>query len=246
MNKTNLLAFLLLIPLPALPQTIVNLADFDAYRPLAPGSIAVAFGDFAAASPAVAGSGSLPTFLGGLEVRVAGVAAPIFAVTKSQVNFLVPFNVTVDRYAAQVPVEFRIKDAPAGSASMFLRDVSPGILVNAGALRPAVALNEDGSLNAQANPARPGEILTLNLVGQGTAQTSSNGGLLLQTVKRPIVFFRTWRGETLFSGPSVDQPGLWQVKVRLPQNANLQPGATPIVVLFDGLASNTATVWIIR
>jgi uncharacterized protein (TIGR03437 family) len=183
--------------------------------------------------------------LGGLEVRVAGIPAPIFAVTRSQVNFLVPLNVTADRYTAQVLIEFRINDAPAGSAAMLLRDVSPGILVDAAStLRPAAALNEDGSLNAQANPARAGDALTLYLVGQGTAQTSADGGLPPQTVKRPIVFFRTWQGETLFSGPSVDQPGVWQVRVRLPQNANLQPCATPIVVLFDGLASNTATVWI--
>src|ERR1700737_4921957 len=97
----------------------------------------------------------LPILLGGVEVRVSGVPAPIYAVTKSQVNFVVPPEVAAGRYIGEVPVEFRIKGQPAGSTRMLLRDLSRAILVNdaADAFRPSVAFNQDGSLNAQSNPA---------------------------------------------------------------------------------------------
>ncbi|MEX2299421.1 MAG: hypothetical protein WD733_00720 [Bryobacterales bacterium] len=125
-------------------------------------------------------------------------------------------------------------------------NVSPAILAldAASPLRPAAALNQDGTLNEETNPAQPSQVLTLYLTGQGTELTPPGGGLPPETAKRPVVFFRTWPGETLFSGPLDHPPGLWQINVRVPGNEDLLPGATPIVVLFDGLASNTAVVWV--
>ena len=248
MSKANVISSLLLFTLPAMAQLIVNPADFAAFRPLAPGSPAVVFGNFSAASPGVAVSLPLPTSLGGLEVRVDGIAAPLYAVTASQVNFMVPTRVAAGRYTTTVNVQFLIKGEPAGFATILLRDTSPAILLkDAGAaLRPSVASNQDESLNSQSHPARPGEVLTLYMIGEGTQLASSSPNMSPETVKRPVVFFGTWAGETIFSGPSLTQPGLWQVKVRLPQNANLPPGAIPLIVLFDGLTSNTATVWVTR
>lgn len=210
---------------------------------MAPGSLAAAFGDFSAATPATADTLPLPTTLGGLQVIVGGMPAGLYAVTTTQVNFQVPIELPAGRYTEQAPVEFRIQGEPAGTASLFLRDASPAILVlnPADALRPAAALNPDGSLNSEANPAAPGQVLTLYLTGQGTNLSPANPP---ETVKRPAVFFRTWPGETLFSGPIAHLPGLWQINVRIPENAELQPGPTPILVLFDGLASNIAAVWI--
>jgi uncharacterized protein (TIGR03437 family) len=129
---------------------------------------------------------------------------------------------------------------------MLLRDVSPAILAldAASPLRPAAALNQDGKLNEESNPAQPSQVLTLYLTGQGTELALPGGALAPETVKRPVVFFRTWPGETLFSGPLEHLPGLWQINVRVPESEDLLPGATPVVVLFDGLASTTAVVWV--
>jgi uncharacterized protein (TIGR03437 family) len=241
-----LLAVALLGPVAAPAQVVVNPAAFEVARPLAPGSLAAAFGDFSRAAPATAESLPLPTMLGGLEVFVGGLPAGIYAVTPTQVNFMAPLELPAGRYPEHALVEFRIAGQPPQTGAMLLRDASPAILLldAADALRPAAALNQDGSLNTETAPAAPGDVLVLYLTGQGKDLAVPRPGLPPETVKQPRVFFRTWPGETRFSGLVEHLPGLWQINVQAPPNAELPPGATPIVVLFDGVASNTAVIWV--
>jgi len=227
-------------------QVIVNAGAFEESRPVAPNSL-VAFGEFAEATPATANTLPLPVLLGGVEVLVGGEPAGIYSVSKTQVNFVIPAAVPALRYAKRFPVVIRTNGgSPAVTAYALIQDVSPAILVrDAGdALRPAAAFNADLSQNGAAKPARSGELITLFLTGDGGRGSQMNGGAVPEIPKPPTVYFHSWPGETILSSPAPGQPGLWLVKVRVPQMTNHSSGATPITVLFDGVNSNTATVWV--
>src|SRR5688572_27756071 len=77
---------------PAFAQSsvaIVNGASFKADFPVSPGSWASAFGDFASVGISTEtqnGVLPIPTTLGGVQVLVSGVAAPLNYVGPSQIN----------------------------------------------------------------------------------------------------------------------------------------------------------------
>ena len=186
-------------------QVIVNAGAFEESRPLAPNSLAVAFGEFAGATPATANTLPLPVLLGGVEVLVAGAPAGIYSVSRTQVNFVIPAGVAATRYARQVPVVIRINGSTlATPANALVQDVSPAILVrDAGrALRPATASNADLSQNGEARPARAGEVITLYLTGDGGRVTQTNSGVVPDMPKPPTVYFYSSAGETIVSTPA--------------------------------------------
>jgi uncharacterized protein (TIGR03437 family) len=63
-------------------------------------------------------------------------------------------------------------------------------------------------------------------------------------VKTPLVHFRTWKAETVFSGLLTGIAGLWAVDVKVPEVDGLEDGATPVTVTLEGRTSNTASVWV--
>src|SRR5579862_7441589 len=74
---------------------IANVSDADGGYRVAPGSIAVAYGQTLASATAQASSTTLPATLGGVTVTVqdsAGVARPagLFYVSPSQIDYLIP------------------------------------------------------------------------------------------------------------------------------------------------------------
>ena len=71
-------------------RAVINAATLRPDAPVAPGSLATLFADLGSAVSADAASIPLPAKLGGMEVLVDGVAAPLLAVRPGQVNFQVP------------------------------------------------------------------------------------------------------------------------------------------------------------
>ena len=226
--------------------TVVSGASFEELRPLAPGSIATAFGAFDGATPATAGGQMLPTQLGGVDVTVDGLPAALYAVTTTQVNFQVPLGVRAGIDKRTATAEFRVGGVLVGRGGVLLRDVSPALFTRDAndPLRPAVALNRDGSVNSADNAAQLGEVLELFSTGQGAKLISPLEIFPPRTSVEPLVFFRTWKGETLAAELPV--PGLWRIRVRVPEVEQLDDGPTPIVVAIDGVSSNTVSVWIGR
>ena len=96
---------------------------------LVPGGIASLFGENLAAAPLQAGALPLPTKLGGTTVTVNGIAAPLFYVSPSQINFQVPASIAVPSYGAYSQASI-IVTTPAGSSAAATADVyvyNPGI-----------------------------------------------------------------------------------------------------------------------
>ncbi|HYP08196.1 MAG TPA: hypothetical protein VER03_18325, partial [Bryobacteraceae bacterium] len=150
------------------------------------------------------------------------------------------------QYPRRVSVQIRIKGIPiVAPLTTLIKNISPTVLLrDAGdTLRPAAAVNEDGSVNSEATPAKQGEAITLYLTGYG--QTRMSSSIVGQEAEvRPLVYFSVWASETLVSSPADRQHSVWRTVVRVPRMTNASSGATPIVVLLDGVQSNTATIWL--
>jgi uncharacterized protein (TIGR03437 family) len=111
-----------------------------------------------------------PTTLRGVRVLVNGVPAPIIALANNngaqQINIQVPFETPAPSTSIVVTIENN------GTSKTFpgvetLR-VQPGIFrLQQGAIGVAAALHLDSSIVTAANPAHPGEIISLFLTGLG-------------------------------------------------------------------------------
>jgi len=134
-------------PTPNLPpeiNSIAHAATFDR-GPLAPGTIATAFGNRLKGDK--------------VDLQVFGIPARIFFANDTQINFEVPASLPATGIVnAFVTVDTR--NSPARPIT--LAAASPGIFPNA-------ILNQDNSVNTAANPATAGSIIQIFLTGLPTA-----------------------------------------------------------------------------
>ncbi|MGH9846784.1 MAG: hypothetical protein ACREEM_49425, partial [Blastocatellia bacterium] len=104
---------------------------------LAPGEVAVLFGSAMASGTAMAPTQPLPTTLANVQVRVNGVAAPLFFVSPSQINFQVPRVTTATTAVPSLQ-----------SATALVEVVNNGQLIRAGAFQTAPAVPAIFTINA--------------------------------------------------------------------------------------------------
>jgi len=154
------------------PGGVVNAATLanNPYDPadnfLPSGTIATIFGSNLAASTQTANTVPLPTQLAGTSVFVFGVAAPLFYVSTTQINFQVPFG---SAHAPSVTVS-----TGAGTSDPYPLggEAAPGLFTqDASGCGPAAALNvgTDGtlSLNSAQNSVSPGQFIAAYGTGLG-------------------------------------------------------------------------------
>jgi hypothetical protein len=114
---------------------VVNTASLG--TPISPGEWASVLGNFSGIAPEAAASLPYPTSLGGVQVQVNGVAAPLLAVSPSQIVFQVPSATAVG--SAQIAVGVPGQDVAAGTVPVV--GSSPGIFVT-----NLVSLNRPGAV----------------------------------------------------------------------------------------------------
>ncbi|MBK5294682.1 MAG: hypothetical protein JJE04_23750 [Acidobacteriia bacterium] len=210
-------------PPPALAMDLVvmNAASFRS-GPVAPGQIISIFG--AGIGPAQAAhaklnaAGVLNSSLAGVQVRFDGVPAPLLFVQQEQVNAQVPYGVAV---RMQTVVEVLYDGQLRGRLTVPVAPAAPALFTLQHGVGPAVAVNEDGSLNGAANPALRGSLVTLYATGEGqTAPGGVDGMPAKVPLPRPLLPARVWVGsreaDVLYAGPAPGFVGLTQINLRLP------------------------------
>jgi uncharacterized protein (TIGR03437 family) len=105
--------------------------------------------------------------------------------------------------------------------TLAVANAAPGLFALGGGTGQAVATNQDGTVNSQANPARAGSVVTLYATGAG--QNNSLG-----------VIVGTRAGTLQFSGDAPGLIGLTQINVQLPPDAT---GVQPVVLLAGNVPS---------
>jgi uncharacterized protein (TIGR03437 family) len=202
--------------------SIVNSATYIADA-LAPGTIGTIFGNDLSYNTAVGlenvQNSVMPVTLGGVRVFVAGVAAPLYYVSPTQINFLIPGNLR--------PGEIDLFLAREGTAGphvkITLHDAGPGLFQWDPGMIASVH-GEGGPITSE-NPAHGGE--TVVLYGTGFGKTDPDvtsaqinlapAEIVLRGELRVLVDgIAVEPAKVLYAGATPGFPGLYQVNVRLP------------------------------
>jgi uncharacterized protein (TIGR03437 family) len=253
MRMSLIVLVLALIQPPLFAQSsvaVVNAASFEPNFPVAPGCWASAFADFAAAgvSNTFADSVPFPTMLGGVQVFVNDVAAPMNFVGEGQLNFLVPQSTAEG--SATIRIEVSGMTTHQGTANVWA--ISPGLIsINPGdATKPGAVLNQDFSVNSQANPAQRGEVIQIYGVGADFSELPATDGAeaptdrLINTSTTPTVYVSVLESAVQFSGLAPGLVNAWQLNVIVPENGSIVSGQVPVVAEIAGLKTNIVSVWV--
>jgi uncharacterized protein (TIGR03437 family) len=252
------------------PLTTVNAANLipSDRLALAPGVFATIFaasgGNFGTGT---ATAGALPNpipypkVLGDIQVLVNGTQAPLYFVSPTQINFVVPMNAPTGGNAEIQVLKVSTGQLFAISGVIPMNSVSPGIfeISGTGTARQAAVINGDGvTINSATSPAKRGDVISIYATGQGfLANAPADGDIprngLVQTTSTPRVLIGDFtdnialtpndppdRSFVKFSGLSPSIPGIWQINVQIP--FGVAPGQQPLLIQANSVASINAAV----
>jgi uncharacterized protein (TIGR03437 family) len=177
-----------------------------------------------------------PTSLGGVQVMIDGVAAPIYCVG-SQITFIVPYAAGASPIATIQVVNGTVS---SNLVTAYVYKTSPGVFtVPAGGLGFAAAQHAGYALITPANPALPGETIVVYLSGLGNvfavngvaavdgAATGAKGDTVVSNISVDVAGF----GSTsiAYAGLTPTTAGLYQINFQVPTNAPAGNDALAIV-----------------
>lgn len=222
---------------------IVNAASLKS-GPVAPGSIATAFGTFSISSASAPGT-PLPTSLAGLSIQFGSVfTAPLFSVSANQVNFQVPWGVYIG-----LPISAMLNSQLGPDQAIGIAEVAPGIFsTNGQGTGQGAILDAAYVLVDAANPATAGaSIVQIYCTGLGpvTHQPADGAAALSNPLSTalypPTVSIGGATATVLFSGLTPGAVGLDQVNALVPAGSS-KGAAVPVVISIYGAASNIVTM----
>ena len=202
------------------PLGVVNAASSaPAGNPISPGEFVTLYGTALAKSSQTAAP-PYPALLNGVSVSINGKPAPLYFVSASQINVLVPFATTGP--AATIVVQNG--GVNSNTVTVPVAATSPGVytLDQSGSGGGAI-LHADYSLVNAANPAIGGETVLIYLTGLGTVTPGLTDGTagtittLYRTDADVVVYVGGEQATVLFKGLAPGYPGLYQLNVTLPQ-----------------------------
>ena len=147
------------------------------------------------------------------------VRAQSGSISAGTVEILAPLQIGG---AGGVQVQISNENTQIAQIAAVMVPAAPGIFSGAGG--QAIAVNQDGTLNSETNPAARGSVLVLYGTGQGI-----NGLPVSVTVGG-------YAAGVLYSGPVSTFPGLWQLNVRMPAGY-VAPGTMAVIVNVGGASS---------
>lgn len=209
---------------------IVNSAS-DTPDALAPNAIATVFGTGLSYTTQSAffvmpASGMLPTELASVRVYVGEMAAPLYYVSPTQINFLVPTELRPGDMDF-----FTTHDGLAGPhVTVTLHDAAPGLYPwGAGMI---ASTHADGSVITNDHPAHPGETVVVYGTGLGRTHPELQTGLISMVAAQILLLSELSvqvAGTALdnqsiqYAGITPGIPGLYQVNLVLPKELAPDP-----------------------
>ncbi len=223
---------------------IVNAATYKA--PVAPGSIASAFGTLQLGFAYGATSVPLSTDLSGLSLSFGGTAAPMLFVSPNQANFQVPWELAGQSTAT---VTTSLIGENGSSQSVAVATYAPGIFTadSSGTGQGEIYSLSYALANSSA-PASAGDFVIIYCTGLGpvtnqpaTGAPGPSGPLASTTVATSVTIGGVPVTNVQFAGLAPGYVGLYQVNAQVP--AGVPTGsAVPVIVTVNGAASNTVTM----
>jgi uncharacterized protein (TIGR03437 family) len=202
------------------PQGIVNAASSIPFTTsFAPGEFISLYGNGFTTSTLTAGL-PFPDSLGGVQVMVNGTPAPIYSVSPTQINAIIPYSAPSDGSLLTIQVT-----NIANSTLVYSGPTDPGVYTYptpGGIGVGAMIHNSDGSIVTEANPAQAGEAIQIYCSGLGTVTPTVTTGAaastttLSNTDNAVGVYIDGVSANVLFSGLAPGFGGLYQINVTIP------------------------------
>ncbi len=226
-----------LVPNGALNIFFDNPTANAAGRALAPGDVIQVYGNGLAAALTSPGVVPLLNQISGTYMLIGKYQVPLFFVAGSVLAAQVPFELMPNQ---QYPAIVSVNNALTLPQTLDIAPMQPGVLFNV-ADQTVVAQRPNGSLVSAANPAKPGETLTLYLAGMGPTNPSVTSGspTPLQQIlvtQQPTV---SLGGETVnvtYAGLTPTGIGLYQINFMVPADA--KPGLLPLNIVQGTVTAN--------
>jgi uncharacterized protein (TIGR03437 family) len=226
------------------PQGVFNGASFaPPGYPISPGGLITVFGTGLGTQTVQAQTLPFPATLGGIQMTVNGVAAPLYSVTPAQISGVVPFATA----GTTGTVVISVNGTKSNSVVVPLSPTAPGIfsLAQTG-IGDAAILHANYTVVNAANPAAPGEIVQVYLTGLGATNPVVPDGAAAPTKPLALVSapVNVYVGGVLvtnvqFKGLAPTLAGLYQLNIQIP--ANISPGDLSLAVqTVDGFTDMTA------
>lgn len=208
-----------------------------------PGSIVDLYGANLSATELAPPAGKvLPRILGGLQVVVNGIAAPLLWVGPAQVVFQIPYETALGTATVELVARNFVRKAP-----LTVQAAAPCILTYEG--DRAVVVNPDGGVNASGNGAAPGNVVVAYVTGSGPLDNPIPTGAPapvspLSRQRLPTVASLDGIDAVVqFAGMTPGFVGLVQVNLVVP---NVSPGNHFLQVIIGGAESNRAVITVSR
>ena len=228
-------------PVPEL-ASVASAATYQSALPMAPGSIVAIFGDRLAGEVSVAGSNRLPRELETTSVLLNGETLPLYFIAPTQINALLPYDLTPGDSALQI----RRGEQISGKIPLRVADQAPGIFtLNEGGSGAAVAVEAlTNQVISERNPIPAGSYAVIYATGLGRLRTPlATGEIPLsanEALSKPTVTLNGAAVTVLYAGVTPGYVGLYQVNIQVPPA--LRPGTYPLRITQNGVASNLATL----
>jgi uncharacterized protein (TIGR03437 family) len=174
---------------------------------------------------------------------VDGYAAPILYASNTQVNAVVPYEVSS---LQSVSIWVTYQGQESNSVTLPLTATAPGVFtLNAsGSGQGLIVNNADSSVNGPAKPAAPGSYVTVYVTGEGQTLPKGSTGLVTvaQSTPAPVLtVVPRVDGQVAYFNFAGEAPGfvsgIMQVNVQIPANA--RSGDLPITVSVGGNISQS-------
>ena len=234
---------------PAVPPVLGAVVNGASMRrgPLAPGEIIAVFGSGigpAPASLALDSDGKVSTSLGGTQLLINGLPAPLIYASVGQLTAVVPYEAGTSGTATIQTVSNGLK---SDIWEVSLAPSAPGILtLDATGVGRAAALNEGYSVNEPSNPVPRGTIVQIYATGEGELSPPGvTGGITADgDLKKPVLDVSVTIGgvnaPVQFAGAAPELiAGVLAVNALVPQE--VPPGPeVPISISIGGVASQRA------
>ena len=232
------------------PLGIVNAASFSPITTsYAPGELVSIFGQFSGV--ATAGISSLPvaTTLGGVQVLINGIAAPVFYVSATQITAMIPYEVT----GGSATFKVLANGATSNPVTVYLDLSAPGVYTSTqNGIGAGAVLHANYTPVTTASPAQPGETVLLYLNGLGITTPQVADGAAAPATPLSIftgdllLFLDDSVGNGVdpaiqFAGLAPGYAGLYQINFTLPTRG-LQNGNVFIGIETDQATTEMATI----
>ncbi|HEX4275559.1 MAG TPA: hypothetical protein VHZ74_09410 [Bryobacteraceae bacterium] len=204
------------------PTGIVNAASFSPFTAgISNGEFITLFGTNLAPTTVVSSSVPYPPILGGVQVMINGVAAPIYYVTPGQLAVITP---SANPYSLAT-VQVINNGVSSNIVTMPVFQTVPGVYtVPSGGVGYGATVHTNGQIVSPSNPAAPGETVEVFATGLGTAYPPVPDGAappsspLSYTVNTITAAVGGDPATVTFAGLAPTLAGLYQINVTMPSD----------------------------